>query len=211
MKTLSISAGAILFATPFLALSQSEVPCGQAINAPLRSGAVLAIDSRPAGLEIVGTDQDAIHVTCTADDMPSAKEIRIRLSGTADRAKLAITGAYLKHGNLKIRIEVPRTTHLGVQMSAGQVKIEEVKGNKDVEIHAGQVSISSDHRWDYKSLDASVAIGQVDAQVYSTDKGGFFRSFHKENAEGEYHLRAHVTTGQIELIGKHAVNSGNPE
>jgi hypothetical protein len=96
-------------------------------------------------------------------------------------------------------------------MSAGQVKIEEVKGNKDVEIHAGQVSISSDHRWDYKSLDASVAIGQVDAQVYSTDKGGFFRSFHKENAEGEYHLRAHVTTGQIELIGKHAANSGNPE
>jgi hypothetical protein len=73
MKTLSIAAGAILFATPFLALSQSEVPCGQAINAPLRSGAVLAIDSRPAGLEIVGTDQDAIHVTCTADDMPSAK------------------------------------------------------------------------------------------------------------------------------------------
>jgi hypothetical protein len=211
MKTLSLAAAAILFATPFLGFSQSDVSCGQALGAALRSGAVLAIDSRPAGLEIVGTDQEAIHVSCTADDMQSAKDIHIRFSGNPDHARLTITGPFLKNGNLNIRIKVPQRTNLGVQMSAGQVKVEEVKGNKDIEIHAGQISISSDHKWDYKSIDASVAIGQVNAQIYSTEKGGFFRSFHKENADGEYHLRAHVTTGQIDLLGKPASDPTNPE
>jgi len=211
MKTLPIAAAAILLAASVLGFSQSGVSCGQALSAALHSSANLAIDSRPAGLEIVGTDQEAIHVTCTADDMQSAKDIHIRFSGTPDKAKLAVTGPFMKNGNLNIRIEVPRKTNLGVQMSAGQVKVEEVKGNKDIEIHAGQISISSDHKWDYKKIDASVAIGQVNAQVYSTDKGGFFRSFHKENAEGEYQLRAHVTTGQIDLLGKHAGDPTNPQ
>jgi hypothetical protein len=211
MKTLPIAACAILFVTPLLGLSQSDVSCGQALSAVLRSGAVLAIDSRPAGLEIVGTDQETIHVSCTADDMQSARDIHIRFSGTPDHAKLTITGPFMKNGNLSIRIEVPQRTNLGVQMSAGQVKVEEVKGNKDIEIHAGQISISSDHKWDYKKIDASVAIGQVNAQIYGTDTGGFFRSFHKENSDGEYHLRAHVTTGQIDLLGKHAGTSTDPQ
>jgi hypothetical protein len=32
-------------------------------------------------------------------------------------------------------------------------------------------------------------------------KGGFFRDFRKQNPDGEYRLHAHVTTGNIVLIG----------
>jgi hypothetical protein len=176
--------------------------CGQTLNAALSSSATLAIDSRPAGIEIIGTDQEGIHVSCTADDLDSARDIRLRISGTADHAKLTISGAYLKHGDLKIRIEVPRKTNLGVEMPAGQVKVDEVVGDKDIEMHAGQILISSTHKWNYRKVDASVGVGQVNAQVYGENKGGFIRIVRKENAEGEYRLHAHVTTGQIDLIGK---------
>jgi hypothetical protein len=159
---------------------------------------MLTIDSRPAGIEKVGTDQEAIHVSCTADDMDSARHIRLRFSGTPTHAKLTITGAYLKHGNLKIRVEVPRKTNLGVQIPAGEVKVDEIVGDKDIELHAGQITISSARDWDYRNLNASVDIGQVNAQVYGADKGGFFRVFRKENGDGEHRLHAHVTTVSME-------------
>ena len=207
MKTLGIAAGAILFACNLAAFSQSDVSCGQTLDAPLRPSAMLTIDSRPAGIEIVGIDQEEIHVSCTADDMESAGHIRLRLSGSPTHAKLTIAGSYLKHGNLQIRVEVPRKMNLGIQMPAGQVKVNEIAGDKDIELYAGQITISSARAWNYKNVSASVAIGEVDARVYGENKGGFFRAFRKENADGEYRLHAHVTTGQIELLGKSAADS----
>ena len=204
MKILGIAAGAALFACNLVGFSQSDVPCGQALDAPLRSSAMLTIDSRPAGIEIVGTDQEAIHVSCKADDTDSARHIRLRFSGTPTHAKVTITGAYLKHGNLQIRVEVPRKMNLGVQMPAGKVKVDEIVGDKDIELYAGQITISLAREWDYRNVDASVDIGEVNARVYGADKGGFFRVFRKENADGEYRLHAHVTTGQIDLLGKNA-------
>jgi hypothetical protein len=97
---------------------------------------------------------------------------------------------------------VPRKTNLRVQMSAGQVKVDEVVGDKDIYLRAGQISISSSHSWNYQAVDASVEIGEVNAQAYGVTKGGFFRSFTKKTVGGEYRLRAHVLTGQIELLGK---------
>ena len=211
MKTLGIAAGATLFACNLVSFSQSDVPCGQTLEAPLRPSAMLTIDSRPAGIEIVGIDQEAIHVSCTADDTDSARNIRLRFSGTPTRATLTITGPYLKHGNLQIRVEVPRKMNLGVQMPAGKVKVDEIVGDKDIELYAGQITISLAREWDYRNVNASVDIGEVNARVYGADKGGFFRVFQKENADGEYRLHAHVTTGQIDLLDKNARATAGPQ
>ena len=89
-------------------------------------------------------------------------------------------------------------------MSAGQVKVEDIAGNKDIDLYAGQITISSARPWDYRSVHLSVDIGQVSAPVYGEEKGGFFRTLNKQNPNGEYWLHAHVLTGQIELLGDHA-------
>jgi hypothetical protein len=39
----------------------------------------------------------------------------------------------------------------------------------------------------------------VHAPAFGPDKGGFFRSFNKSNANGPYRLRVHVITGSIKL------------
>ena len=204
MKTLRAATGAALLACNLAALAQTEAACGQTLDAPLRSRAVLIIDSRPAGLEIVGTDQEAIHLSCTVRDAENARDIRIRLSGNQDDSKLTITGGSLKNTNLQIRIEVPRKTSLRVQMSAGEVKVEEIAGDKDIDLYAGQISISSARPWDYRSVDLSVDIGEVKAPAYGEDKGGFFRAVTKQNVDGEYGLHAHVITGEIDLLGTNA-------
>jgi hypothetical protein len=204
MRSVCAVAVAALFACNLAGLAETKVPCDQTLTAPLRSSAVLVIDSRPAGLEIVGTDQEAIHVTCHGgNNEDAAPHILLQFSANPDGGRLTIEGSHVNHGdNLQVRIEVPWKTNLRVQMPAGEVKVEEIKGDKDIDLYAGQITVSSAHEWNYRSVNASVAIGEVRASVYDADKGGFFRSFTKRTADGEYRLRAHVTTGEIDLVGR---------
>ncbi len=204
MKTLGIAVGAALFAGSLGGFAQTEGRCGQTLEAPLRAGAVLTIDSMAAGIEIVGIDQEGIRVSCTADDGELAKQVRLQVSGAAAGAKLTITGPHFKNGSPRIRIEVPRRLNLEVRMAAGEVKVDEIAGDKDIELYAGRIAISSAREWQYRKVNASVGIGEVKAEAYGADKGGFFRTFRKDDANGEYRLHARVTTGEIDLLGRKA-------
>jgi DUF4097 and DUF4098 domain-containing protein YvlB len=201
MRTLSAVAGAVVLAWNLAGLARAEAPCGQTLDAPLRPRAVLRVHSRPAGLEIVGTDQAAIHVSCTSGDEGDAQRIRVRFQGNQDDETLTIAGDLREGNNVRVRIEVPRKTSLRVEMSAGEVKVEEIAGDMDINLYAGQITISSTRLWDYRSVDVSVSIGEVNAPVYGAQKGGFFRGITKETADGEYSLHAHVITGGIDLLG----------
>lgn len=203
MRSASCAAGIALLACSLAGFAETKIPCSGILSQPLSSRAVLAIESKPAGLQIVGTDQDVIRVSCTAGNNEAARSVAFHFSPTPNGGKLSIGGAHLEHGNnnLSIKIEVPRRTNLRVRMFAGQVTVEEVKGDKDIEIGAGQITISSIHGGDYRSVDASVGVGEVKASAFGADKGGFFRSFSRNFASGDYRLRAHVTTGEVDLFG----------
>ena len=83
----------------------------------------------------------------------------------------------------------------------GKSRSRDIAGDKDIDVHAGRISIASTRAWDYRSVDLSVDIGAVKAPAYGADKGGFFPSFRKKTVDGEYGLHAHVITGEIDLLG----------
>jgi hypothetical protein len=203
MRPVCCGIGAVFLACNLAGFAESKVPCPQTGNYPLQARATLFIDSKPAGLQIVGGDQDAIHVSCTAGSDEAAMGLNFHFSPTSDGGRLSIETAHLQHGdnNLQIKIEVPRRTNLSVRMFAGQVTVEGVKGDKDIELGAGQITISTIHPGDYSSVRASVGVGQVQARAFGVDKGGFFRTLNRKYASGDYRLQAHVATGQIELLG----------
>jgi DUF4097 and DUF4098 domain-containing protein YvlB len=203
MRSACYAAGVALLACNIAGFAETKIPCGQTLSHPLQSRAVLMIDSRPAGLQIVGTDQEGIRVSCTAGSDETAGDVVLHFSPTENGGKLSIESAAFEHNNngIQVKIEVPRRTNLSVRMFAGQVTVEEVKGDKDIEVGAGQITISSIHDGDYRSVNASVGVGEVQARAFGSDKGGFFRSFSTKNSSGDYRLQAHVTTGQIELLG----------
>lgn len=206
MMALRAASCATLLACAFPCLAQTHATCDQTLTAPVQPRSSLRIESRPAGLEIVGTDQQAIHITCsTGSENQDLSQITLRFEAASDGGKLTIEGPHRRHENgLQIKIEVPRKTNLSVSMAAGEVKIEEVAGDKTVDLYAGQITISSEHEWNYRTVDASVTIGEVKAPVFDADKGGFFRSVSRKDSGGEYRLRAHVMTGEIDLLGKKA-------
>ncbi|HEX4310255.1 MAG TPA: hypothetical protein VHZ25_09525 [Acidobacteriaceae bacterium] len=197
MKLLCACAAAVVLVAGPMGFAETVGDCDHPIEAPLRSRGALVIESRPAGVEIVGTDAETIHVSCSVET-GHAMDVELRFSGTPSYGRLNITSP-VKNQNLHIRIEVPKKTNLRFHMGAGEVKVEDVAGDKDLDLYAGQISINSPSDGAYKSVDASVDIGDVNARAYGVDKGGFFRSFTRTSKDGEYRLRAHVMTGEIDL------------
>src|ERR1700683_4537654 len=106
MRTLFALAGTAVLVWNLAGLAPAGVPRVQTLDAPLGPGAVLKVHSLPAGLEIVGTDQAAVHVSCTVGDEDDAERIRIRFQGNQDDQTLTIAGDLSKGTNVRVRIEV---------------------------------------------------------------------------------------------------------
>jgi len=199
MRLLCAGTVASVLACSMAGFAETNGNCDKPVEAPLRSRGALVIESKPAGIEIVGTDEDVIRVSCTVHH-GDPHDYELSLSGTPGYGRLTVSGGGTIHNeSLQIRIEVPRKTNLKVTMGAGQVKIEAIAGDKDIDLYAGQIVIASPDASNYRSVDASVTIGEVKASAWGVEKGGFFRNFTRSTVDGEYHLKAHVLTGQIDL------------
>ena len=190
------------------ALGQTEGDCGTTLTTALPSGASLRIHSVSLGMEIVPVESDggktapdAVRVSCSSTRGDIGSRVHMKLSQEANGLHLRVTGDAPSHGNLQLRIEVPRRTNLLVRMAAGQITVDGIEGDKDCELTAGQITITDPHAWNYRAVDASVDIGEVNAAAYDREMGGFFRHFQTSSDGGEYTLHAHVGTGQVDLLG----------
>ena len=78
--------------------------------------------------------------------------------------------------------------------------MEDVEGDKNVEVLAGRIQIDVPHPEQYGHRDASVLTGSIEASAFDISKGGLFRSF-DQHGPGKYRLHAHVMAGEIDLAG----------
>lgn len=197
MKLFPVALLVLTLAGAGVGRAETSGACDAPFQAPLKPGASLSIHSRSAGIEIVGTDQALIRVSCTLEHPEEARDVSLRVSGDEHVASLQVRGG--PSNNLHIRIEVPRKTNLKVEMPAGEIKLSQVTGDKLIELHAGDVSLTGLVAADYRRANGSVGIGDLHAPAFNVAKDGFFRSFSTENSGGEYRLSVHVTTGSISL------------
>jgi len=198
MKFLCIGSAAMLCLGTCVGIAQTSGTCAAPFEAPLKSGAVLSIDSRSAEIQIVGTDQETIRISCTLKQPEQAKEIVLQFSEGKTSSKLRLKGG--PTNNVSIRIEVPRATSLTIHAPAGELHVEGVSGDKDLDLHAGEITVSHVAGVEYKSVDASVGVGEVHVSAFGIEKGGFLRKFTKEIPGGKYRLHARVGSGSIQLM-----------
>jgi hypothetical protein len=83
-------------------------------------------------------------------------------------------------------------------MPFGQLEITDITGDKDVQLHAGELILGVGNPADYSRVDASVNSGGLEAPPFGEDHGGLFRSFQK-TGNGKYKLRAHVGAGDLTM------------
>lgn len=165
---------------------QVDYPSGSQLNLHVRSGDV----------RVVGSKDNKISIHVDARDEDKAREVRVLFERSDSSAELRIWGG--PRNNLKIIVEVPRATGLFVRMPAGQLEITDITGDKDVQLHAGELILGVGNPADYSHVDASVTTGGLEAPPFGEDHGGLFRSFHK-SGNGKYKLRAHVGAGDLNM------------
>jgi hypothetical protein len=101
--------------------------------------------------------------------------------------------------NYSAVIQVPRNSSLRVRLNGGRLQVNGISGDKDIESHAGAVSIAVGAPESYARVDASVNVGHIQASPFGASEEGFVRSFSREGP-GRYHLHAHVDSGDITMF-----------
>jgi hypothetical protein len=165
-------------------------------TADFNSGGKLRMYLRSGDFHIVGGSDNKITVRITGGNAYRASDLRVQLEGSKDYASLTVSDG--PKNDLEVTIEVPKKTGLYVRMPAGNLELHHVVGDKDAELHAGELIIDVGDASDYSRVDASVYSGGLEANPFGETHGGLFRSFHKEG-NGRYHLHAHVGAGDLTL------------
>ena len=199
IRGFSLASLAILWAP--LAVAQSKKI--EATNLPdhpfevdYPSGSQLSLHIRSGDVRVEGKDGGKIAVRVGANNLDKAREVRVAFERFEHTAELRVSGG--PKNNLQIIVEVPKTTGLFVRMPAGQLEISDVTGDKDVQLHAGELLVHIGDPADYSHVDASVTTGGLEAPPFHENHGGLFRSFQK-SGNGKYRLHAHVGAGDLTL------------
>jgi hypothetical protein len=160
------------------------------------SGSNLRLHLRSGEFRIVGHSDNRVAVHLGGRNADNARDLTVRFRRSDNTADLRVFGG--PKNDLEVTIEVPSYAMLLVRMPAGDLSIEGVSGDKDVELHFGDLTISVGNAAEYSHVDASVMSGGLEAAPFGESHGGLFRSFEK-NGTGKYKLHAHVGAGDLTL------------
>lgn len=165
-------------------------------EASFLSGGELRVHLRSGEIRVTGTEGNTIRVHYEGKAADKIDDVRVSLKTWNNTGELHVSGG--PRNTFRIVVEVPKNLDLYLRVPAGEVEVEGVTGNKDVELHAGELTVAIGSPSDYARVDASVSTGELDADPFDVSKGGLFRSF-KTRGHGKYRLHAHVGAGQLTL------------
>jgi hypothetical protein len=138
---------------------------------------------------------DQIHVVGTVDYPGNSKSLGADIEIRNTEASITTHGP---HTNTHFTIEVPRRCNLLIRLQAGDIRVERIEGDLDISSHAGDVNVEVLSISNYRSVDASVYAGDLNASAFGASTGGLFRSVHWSGS-GVYKLRAHLGAGELNL------------
>ena len=136
--------------------------------------------------------------------------IRVTLGGNVGATKVDVTTSDAQasvsvketpNNNFQATIDVPQSADLVIRLTAGELKVEAITGNKDIESNAGNVDIVTGDSKDYASVDASVKAGDINAGPFGESQSGLFRSL-TWSGQGKDTLRAKLIAGNLTLRSK---------
>jgi len=185
-----------LLLVPLVFLHAQSNSYEKVVQQPFASGGTVRLHLEAGGYTIKAASSDNIVVTYPPNRNGESSGVKVEIKAVASRADVYVRNT--PHNNFNATIEIPRHSNLWARLSAGELTVEDVDGDKDVELWAGQINIDVPHPDAYGHRDASVLAGSVEASVFNVSKGGLFRSFRQEGS-GKYRLHAHVTTGEVDF------------
>lgn len=197
MKRLAVAVGFLLLLSSGLLAQQSVRVTGQdRFEADFPSSGHLRLHIRSGDLKVIGGDEDKIKIRYWGKNASEAHDVKVSLRTMGNTGVLHVHGG--PRNEFRIEIQIPKASNLYLRMPAGDADIENLVGDKDVELHAGDLIMAVGSPEEYAVADASVLAGDLETGPFGVTKDGLFRSFHHQGS-GKYKLHAHVGAGDLML------------
>ena len=161
-------------------------------------GGSIHMDLSAGDYRISGARENRIRVLWRVRNAADLPRVRVQADVKGSEARLVTEGV---RNGFEVEIQVPTRSGLRVRLSAGDLTVEGIEGNKDIESHAGDVTIDVGRAEDYSRVDASLWAGDLEAPPFHVSKGGLFRSFDWKGS-GPYTLHAHLKAGDLRLLSR---------
>jgi hypothetical protein len=155
----------------------------------------LSIELTAGDYQIVSSEADSIAVVYDEPVPEKLKKVHVQMSSGHGKNYLKINGQ--KRGFHAI-IQVPRKTDLIIRLGAGGLRVGDIEGNKDIEVHTGTLNFDALHLQDYGKGDLSAQMGNVTGPDFHPSSSRTSRSF-ETHGQGKYRLHAHVGIGDVAL------------
>jgi hypothetical protein len=162
------------------------------------AGGMLHVHLGVGNLHIRRGDSSKIrlHYTVKSRRENNLKEAHVDFDVRGNDARLDFH-APSDNTQFDVELEVPQNTNLEVHAKVGDLKVEEVEGDKDLSLGVGDIHVARGQSG-YRLVHASTGIGDVDSSGYGETSGWLGKTL-KYRGEGKYELRAHVGVGDITL------------
>jgi len=197
MKRLAVAVSLFLLLSGSLVAQKTVSVTGQdRFEADFPSGGHLRLHIRSGDLRVIGSDEQKIKISYWGKNASEVHDVKVSLRTTGNTGVLHVHGG--PRNDFRIEIQIPKASDLFLRMPAGDADVENLVGDKDVELHAGDLTMTVGSPAEYAIADASVLAGDLETGPFGVTKDGLFRSFHHQGS-GKYRLHAHVGAGDLTL------------
>jgi len=191
--TLATLFGTALFVAPAL---EAQERATDSLQRAFTTNGRIRMDLSAGDYRISASPDNQIRLDWSVRDASQLSKVTARAEVKGSDATIVTDGP---SNHFKVNIQVPARSDLYVRLTAGDIRIDHVEGNKDVELYAGDVRIDVGRAEDYHTVDGSVWAGDLNATPFQIRKEGLFRSFDWKG-KGPYRLHVHLKAGDVHLF-----------
>lgn len=154
------------------------------------------MDLSAGSYTIRGGAVDSIRVRWETRDPRDMSSVRTDVVVTGTNATLRTRGP---KNNFKVSVDVPAVADIQLDLSAGELTLRGIEGNKSVSMWAGEVTVEVGDPQLYRRVDLTVRAGEIQASPFGATRGGLLRSF-RWDGTGKYTLIARLFAGEVKLV-----------
>jgi hypothetical protein len=165
------------------------------------AGGTLHVHLRVGDLHIIRGDGNKLNLRykVKSSHQDNVKNAQAYFNVHGNDATLEFHAPSDSNTEFDVELEVPAQTNLDVHDKVGDVVVDEIEGDKDLELGVGDIRVARE-RATYRLVRASSGIGDVNSEYGETS--GWLGKTLNYHGDGKYELRAHVGVGDITLEGK---------
>ncbi len=148
-----------------------------------------------------GTDPQHIVVRYTPDPNKPEEEKKVQVRARVHGSEVQVEIKAPVSLSVNTEVEVPSPISLEVHLTGGDMVVEGVEGDKNLQLFAGDLKVNVGSLENIREAEVSCSVGDVDVPALGKVHGWLGHTW-KYQGNGQYRLYAHTSFGDASLVAK---------